>query len=46
MTESPPVVEATSDEPEVIELDSGAVIGYLPAGYRPDGVAHTARVVE
>jgi len=34
------------DRVAVIELDSGAVIGYLPAGYRPDGVAHTARVVE
>ncbi len=30
----------------VIELESGAVIGYLPAGSGPDGVAHTARVVE
>jgi DNA-binding beta-propeller fold protein YncE len=30
----------------VIKLDSGAVIGYLPAGDGPDGVAHTARVVE
>ena len=34
------------DRVAVIELDSGSVIGYLPAGYRPDGVAHTARVVE
>ena len=34
------------DRVAVIELDSGAVIGYLPAGYRPDGLAHTARVVE
>ena len=34
------------DRVAVIELDSGAVIGYLPAGVRPDGVAHTARVVE
>lgn len=30
----------------VIELESGAVIGYLPTGDGPDGVAHTARVVE
>ena len=29
----------------VIELESGAIVGYLPAGFRPDGVAHTARVV-
>jgi DNA-binding beta-propeller fold protein YncE len=34
------------DRVAVIELDSGSVIGYLPAGYRPDGLAHTARVVE
>jgi len=34
------------DRVAVIKLDSGSVIGYLPAGYRPDGVAHTARVVE
>lgn len=34
------------DRVAVIELDSGAVIGYLPAGTRPDGLAHTARVVE
>ena len=34
------------DRVAVIELESGAVIGYLPAGYRPDGVAHTALVVE
>lgn len=34
------------DRVAVIELGSGAVIGYLPAGYRPDGLAHTARVVE
>jgi DNA-binding beta-propeller fold protein YncE len=30
----------------IVELESGAVIGYLPAGTGPDGVAHTARVVE
>jgi DNA-binding beta-propeller fold protein YncE len=29
----------------VIELESGTVVGYLPTGHRPDGVAHTARVV-
>lgn len=29
----------------VIELDTGAVVGYLPAGHRPDGIAHTPRVV-
>jgi DNA-binding beta-propeller fold protein YncE len=34
------------DRVAVIELDSGAVIGYLPAGFRPDGVAHTALVVD
>ncbi|NNK49757.1 MAG: hypothetical protein HKP01_12860 [Gemmatimonadetes bacterium] len=34
------------DRVAVIELESGAVIGYLPAGTRPDGVAHTARVIE
>jgi len=34
------------DRVAVIELESGSVIGYLPAGYRPDGLAHTARVVE
>jgi len=34
------------DRVAVVELESGAVVGYLPAGYRPDGVAHTARVVE
>ncbi len=34
------------DRVAVIELESGAGIGYLPAGYRPDGLAHTARVVE
>jgi DNA-binding beta-propeller fold protein YncE len=34
------------DRVAVIELESGAVIGYLPAGSRPDGVAHTARVIE
>jgi DNA-binding beta-propeller fold protein YncE len=34
------------DRVAVIELESGAVIGYLPAGTRPDGLAHTARVVE
>jgi len=34
------------DRVAVIALESGAVIGYLPAGYRPDGVAHTALVVE
>ena len=34
------------DRVAVIELDSGAVIGYLPAGSGPDGLAHTARVVQ
>ena len=34
------------DRVAVIELESGSVVGYLPAGYRPDGLAHTARVVE
>ena len=34
------------DRVAVIKLESGAVVGYLPAGYRPDGVAHTARVVD
>ncbi len=34
------------DRVAVIELETGTVIGYLPTGYRPDGVAHTARVIE
>lgn len=34
------------DRVAVIELESGTVIGYLPAGYRPDGLAHTDLVVE
>jgi len=34
------------DRIAVIELDTGTVVGYLPAGDGPDGVAHTARVVK
>ncbi len=33
------------DRVAVIELASGKIVGYLPAGSGPDGVAHTARVV-
>jgi len=33
------------DRVAVIELDSGTVVGYLPAGDGPDGIAHTARVI-
>jgi len=34
------------DRVAVVDLASGAVIAYLPAGHQPDGVAHTARVVD
>jgi DNA-binding beta-propeller fold protein YncE len=34
------------DRVAVIAIESGAVIGYLPAGFRPDGLAHAAQVVK
>ena len=33
------------DRVAVIDLEAGEVVGYLPAGSRPDGVAHTPLVV-